>query len=86
MRTEGVELSFEPAALREIARVAVETNTYVDNLGARRLHSVIESIMEEISFGASTQPTGTKISITKEVVQERLKDLKATKDMSKHIL
>jgi ATP-dependent HslUV protease ATP-binding subunit HslU len=52
LSTEGVELHFTDAAIKEIARVAEEVNTNVDNIGARRLHTVIERIVEDISFNA----------------------------------
>ena len=86
MRTEGVDLSFEPEALKEIARVAVVANTTIDNIGARRLHSVLESIMEEISFDASAAEPGTKIVITADMVQGRVAQMLVSSDMSKHIL
>ena len=86
MRTEGVELQFEPEALKEIARVAVVANTTIDNIGARRLHSVLESIMEDISFDASASEPGTQIVITAETVQERVAHMLVASDMTKHIL
>lgn len=52
LKTEGIDLVFEDAAIREIAQVAAEINQQVDNIGARRLHTVIERIVEEISFSA----------------------------------
>ena len=73
-------------ALKEIARVAVVANTTIDNIGARRLHSVLESIMEEISFDASAAEPGTKIVITADMVQGRVAQMLVSSDMSKHIL
>lgn len=52
LSTEGVELEFTDAAVREVARFAEEANTLVDNIGARRLYTIIERIVEEISFTA----------------------------------
>ncbi len=52
LKTEGIELVFEDAAIREISRVAEEVNQQVDNIGARRLHTVLERIVEDISFSA----------------------------------
>ena len=52
LATEGVDLHFTTSAIREVARVAEEVNTSVDNIGARRLHTVLERIVEEISFCA----------------------------------
>ena len=86
LRTEEVALDFEPAALREIAKVATEANRLVENIGARRLHGVIERILEEISFEAPAKPPGTKITITPEMVREKVGGLLAAKDMQRHIL
>lgn len=52
LKTEGIELIFEDTAIREISRVAEEVNQQVDNIGARRLHTVLERIVEDISFSA----------------------------------
>jgi ATP-dependent HslUV protease ATP-binding subunit HslU len=86
LKTEGVELSFDEAALREIARTAVAANTLVENLGARRLHAVLETIMEDISFAASTQPAGQRVLVTESLVKERLKAYVVNKDMARSIL
>lgn len=85
MATEGVSLEFEPDALREIARVAVEANSTIENIGARRLHAVLEKIMEEISFEASSK-SGSSMKITKEAVQERLEGLLVSQNLSKFVL
>lgn len=55
--TEGVELIFTDAAIRQISKVAEEVNTLVDNIGARRLHTILERILEDISFSAPEQVT-----------------------------
>eukprot|EP00622_Pseudochattonella_farcimen_P006010 FR741741.1.p1 GENE.FR741741.1~~FR741741.1.p1 ORF type:complete len:233 (+),score=34.16 FR741741.1:3-701(+) len=86
MRTEKVELTFDDDALLEIARVATEANKLVENIGARRLHSVIERIMEEISFEASSKDPGTKMTVTRELVQEKASDLLVRGEISKSIL
>ena len=52
LKTEGIELVFEDSAIREISKVAEEVNQQVDNIGARRLHTVLERIVEDISFSA----------------------------------
>lgn len=85
MATEGVSLEFEPEALREIAHIAVEANRTIENIGARRLHAVLEKIMEDISFEASAK-AGSTIKISKETVQERLKGLLETQNLSKFVL
>ena len=86
MATEGVTLVVEDEALREVARMAVESNRLVENIGARRLHAILEAIMEDISYEASTQPDGTTITITKADVDGKLSDLVADGDFARHIL
>ena len=61
IRAEGVELEFEDDAIREIARMAAQLNKSVENTGARRLHTVLERIMETISFEAAEMEKGTKV-------------------------
>lgn len=86
LKTEGVELVFEDEAIRDIAKMAAELNKSVENIGARRLHTVMEKIMEEISFDAAEVEDGSKVVVTKDVVQERLKDVTMRTDLSKFIL
>lgn len=86
LKTEGVELVFEEEAIREIAKMAAELNKTVENIGARRLHTVMERIMEEISFEAAELEDGSKVFVNKDVVQERLKDVMTKTDLSKFIL
>jgi len=73
LATEGVTLKFENDAIREIARMAAQVNRTVENIGARRLHTVVERIMEELSFDAAEMVHGSEVTVTKELVQERLK-------------
>lgn len=86
LETEGVELSFEEDAIREIARIGAEMNHQIENIGARRLHTVMERIMDDISFEASEMEAGTKLSIDAERVRERLAPLMEKSDLSKFIL
>ena len=86
LKTEGVELFFEDEAIREIAKMAAELNKSVENIGARRLHTVMEKIMEEISFEAAEAKEDTKVTVTKAVVLERLKDVTMKTDLSRFIL
>ena len=86
LKTEGVELEFDDEAIREIARMGAELNKTVENIGARRLHTVMERIMEEISFEAAEVSPGTKMVVNKELVTERLKDVVTKTDLSKFIL
>ena len=86
LKTEGVELVFEDEGILEIAKMAAELNKSVENIGARRLHTVMERIMEEISFQAAEVEHGTKFVVSKELVQERLKDVTMKTDLSRFIL
>lgn len=85
IKSENVNLSFTEAAIREIARVAFMTNRTVENIGARRLHTVIERVMEEISFDAA-EKQGENVVVTDEYVKTRVSDLLLSTDMRKYIL
>jgi len=86
IKTEGVTLTFEDDAIREIARMAALLNRTVENIGARRLHTVMERIMESLSFEAAEMEEGSAITVNKELVQERLSDVLVASDLSKYIL
>lgn len=83
--TEDVTLTFEDDAIEEIANLAAEINHNVENIGARRLHTVLERLLEEISFTA-TDRSGETLVITKEMVQENVGELAKNVDLSKFIL
>ena len=85
MATEGLELEFEPAAIHEIAALATQVNERTENIGARRLHTVMEKLLEEISFQAPDLGD-QKITITADYVRERLAALIADEDLSRYIL
>ncbi len=85
MATEGVVLRFEDSAVREIARLATELNRTHENIGARRLHTVLEALLDELSFDASER-SGDTVVITREVVQERLGPIVQNEDLNKYIL
>jgi ATP-dependent HslUV protease ATP-binding subunit HslU len=86
METESVTLDFTPEAIDEIAALAEEINTSVENIGARRLHTVLERLLEEVSFTASDQPPGTAVTIDRDYVRERVGELAKNADLSKFIL
>jgi len=86
LETEGVKLRFEDDAIREIARMAALVNLTVENIGARRLHTVTERIMEQLSFDASEVEEGSEVVVTKELVQERLSGVAKSADLSRYIL
>mgnify|MGYP000975055378 FL=1 len=85
LSTENVELEFEDEAIKEIARIAHAANEKMEDIGARRLHTVIERVIEDISFEAS-EKSGEKINVTKELVKERLKDVVEDQDLARYIL
>jgi ATP-dependent HslUV protease ATP-binding subunit HslU len=86
LATEGVELDFRPEAIDEIALLAEQINATVENIGARRLHTILERLLEEISFTASDKPSGTEIMIDEAYVRERVGELAKNADLSRFIL
>lgn len=89
IKTEGLDVQFEPAAIRRLAEVAWQVNERTENIGARRLHTVMERLLEEISFDAAdlaTQHAGDPFMITPAYVDSRLKDLAGDEDLSRYIL
>ena len=85
LKTENVELEFSEDGIDAIANIASEVNTSVENIGARRLHTIIEKILDEISFTA-TDRSGEKIIINKEYITKNLDNLVKDTDLSKFIL
>jgi ATP-dependent HslUV protease ATP-binding subunit HslU len=85
IKTEDVILNFTDASIDEIASLAAEINSNVENIGARRLHTVLEKLLEEISFTASDQ-AGKEITITEQDVRDTLAHLAKNVDVSKFIL
>jgi ATP-dependent HslUV protease ATP-binding subunit HslU len=85
LKTENVELEFSDDGIDTIANIASEVNATVENIGARRLHTIIEKILDEISFTA-TDRSGEKIIINKEYIDKNLDNLVKDTDLSKFIL
>jgi ATP-dependent HslUV protease ATP-binding subunit HslU len=85
LATEEVALSFTKKAIDEIASLAAQINEHVENIGARRLHTVLEKLLEEISFTASDK-SGSEFKITPEYVREQVGELVKDADLSKFIL
>ena len=85
MATEGVELEFTPESIEAMADVAVEVNGSVENIGARRLQTVLEKVVEEISFTAGDR-SGQKVVIDGEYVRVRVGELAKNADLSRYIL
>ncbi len=86
LATEGVTLEFTDDAIDELAGLAEEINNSVENIGARRLHTVLERLLEEVSFTASDQPPETIVQIDREYVRTRVGALAKNADLSKFIL
>ena len=82
----GVKLDFEAAAVNRIAAVAAEVNTSVENIGARRLHTVVERLVEDLSFEAADMAEGSEVVITEEFVDKQIGELLKKLDLSKFIL
>lgn len=83
--TEGIELEFSDDAIREIARLSHNANQRTEDIGARRLHTTIERVLEEISFDIDTY-SGKRVEITADMVKERLVDLVENVDLARYIL
>lgn len=85
LKTEGVTLEIKDDAIAEIAKYAALMNQSVENIGARRLHTILEKLLEDISFSASDKPNTTEV-ITKETVIEALKDFNSDNNLERFIL
>ncbi len=85
LATENVTITFDPETIRAIADIAAEINSSVENIGARRLHTVLERLLEEISFTAADR-SGETIAITPDMVRDRVGILAKSADLSKFIL
>ncbi|HOG65537.1 MAG TPA: ATP-dependent protease ATPase subunit HslU [Spirochaetota bacterium] len=85
LATEGVHLKFEAAAIDELARVAEECNRVSENIGARRLHTLLEQLLSEILYSAS-EKAGEKIVVTREYLKQRLHDTVRVNDLGGYIL
>jgi ATP-dependent HslUV protease ATP-binding subunit HslU len=85
LATEDVRVEFTPDGLEEIAAFAEETNSNTENIGARRLYTVMEKILAEISFDAPEKP-GTALRVDRAYVAEHIADLRQDKDLSRYVL
>ena len=85
MKTEGIELVIEEEAIREMARIAVDVNRKTEDIGARRLHTVIERVLDELSFDASEREDQV-FTVTAEYVSRQLSDISDNEDLSRYIL
>lgn len=85
LETEGIKVEFTEEAIYEIAKLASEVNATTENIGARRLHTILEKLLEDLSFEAP-DITLEKIVITPEYVKEKLKDIVQNRDLTQYIL
>ena len=85
LKTEGIEIEFEEQAIEEIAKIAVDVNEKTENIGARRLYTIMERLLEDISFEAP-QRKGERIIIDTDYVQSKLSDVVKDVDLSRYIL
>ncbi|GAA7955924.1 HslU--HslV peptidase ATPase subunit [Helicobacter pylori] len=85
LKVEGVEIVFEDDAIKELAKLSYNANQKSEDIGARRLHTTIEKVLEDISFEAEDY-SGQNVTITKELVQSKLEDLVADENLVKYIL
>jgi ATP-dependent HslUV protease ATP-binding subunit HslU len=85
MATEGVTIIFEPEGIRALARIAAEVNQTIENIGARRLYTVLERVFEELSFTAPDRD-GESITVNTKFVEEHLGELARSTDLSRYVL
>ncbi|GHR64765.1 ATP-dependent protease ATPase subunit HslU [Helicobacter pylori] len=85
LKVEGVEIAFEDNAIKELAKLSYNANQKSEDIGARRLHTTIEKVLEDISFEAEDY-SGQNVTITKELIQSKLEDLVADENLVKYIL
>ncbi|WRC06665.1 HslU--HslV peptidase ATPase subunit [Helicobacter pylori] len=85
LKVEGVGIAFEDDAIKELAKLSYNANQKSEDIGARRLHTTIEKVLEDISFEAEDY-LGQSVTITKELVQSKLEDLVADENLVKYIL
>ena len=85
LRTEGVDIVFDDDAVDEIAKTAEEVNSLTENIGARRLHTLMELLLEDVLFSAPDIPE-KRVRISREFVTNKLRDIKKDEDLSRYIL
>ncbi|ECR9572830.1 ATP-dependent protease ATPase subunit HslU [Campylobacter jejuni] len=85
LKTENLELEFDDEAIKEIAKIASRANEEMQDIGARRLHTVIEKLLEDLSFEAD-EYAGKKFVVDKKMVEEKLGDIIENKDLARYIL
>lgn len=86
LQSEGVTINFEDEAIREVAAIAAQVNARVENIGARRLHTILSSLLDELLFAVPDDISSGEITIDKEYVNKQLDNLVKDKDLSHYIL
>ncbi|MEO8446392.1 MAG: ATP-dependent protease ATPase subunit HslU [bacterium] len=86
LKSENIDLIFTDDAIKEIAKIAAEVNEQVENIGARRLHTIMTSVLEEILFDVPDKVKGSKLQIDKKYVNEKLDSIVKNRDLSRYIL
>lgn len=86
LETEGFEVNFKEESLKEIAKIATEVNEQVENIGARRLHTILTSLLEDILFDVPDKIKTKKIEIDRKIVLEKLSKIVKDRDLSRYIL
>lgn len=86
LKSEGIELNFSDDAIKEIAKIAAEVNEQVENIGARRLHTILTTVLEEILFDVPDKIKSNMLEIDKTYVNEKLNSIVKNRDLSRYIL
>lgn len=86
LKAEGFDLEFEEDGIKEVAKIAAEVNEQVENIGARRLHTILSTLLEEILFNTPDNIKEKKLVINQKIVQDKLKDIVKNRDLSRYIL
>lgn len=84
--TEGIKVEFTESAVDELAEFAFQVNATTENIGARRLHTIIEKVLEELSFEASELPEDYEVTISREYIRQRIGGIVQNEDLSRYIL
>ena len=85
LKTEKVDLKFSDDGIKEIAKIAAQTNEKIEDIGARRLHTIIEKVLEDISFEADSY-VGKSVEVGAELVKEKLGEISQSEDLARYIL
>jgi ATP-dependent HslUV protease ATP-binding subunit HslU len=86
LKADGITIEFDAGAIEEIASIAFQVNEEVANIGARRLHTILTSLLEDVLFDAPDNIAKQKVRVTKKVVRDKLQGIVEDKDLSKYML